>query len=119
MNKKPTRNLLDKVTPEDLKKIQEYQTTTEGAYPVDQEWMLLAEFAIAYGWQAYLDARDDNITGAEMLTLIEANRKLEAVNIYEITQAVFIGQWSSQSKRPSATFNRLMKDIIRRTKVHE
>jgi hypothetical protein len=119
MDKKPTKNLLDKITPEDLEKIEAHRASTEGAYPVDNEWMLLAEFGKAYGWDAYKDARDDRISSAEMLTLIEANRKLEAVQLYKDSQSSLIGTVSAKSKKPGSTFRSLTKGIIKQMKVKE
>lgn len=113
------QRLIDEISAEDLAIVQEVQSSTKGAYPVDQEWMLLAEFGKAYGWQAYKDARDDLISVEEMLTLIECNRKIEASEMYKNAQAVLIGQGSAQSKTPSKTFKSLTKDIIKQTKVQE
>jgi hypothetical protein len=112
-------NLLDKVSAEDLAKIQDFQASTEGAYPVDNEWLLLAEFAKAFGWQAYIDARDDRISAGEMMTLIKANRKLEALDHYKNAEASFIGAGSAKAKRPSSAFKILTKNIINQAKVKE
>jgi hypothetical protein len=122
---KKIKNLLDELSPEDLEKIS--QPSTSGASPVDQEWLLLAEFGLKFGWQAYLDAKNDavdengnlKVTGAEMLTLIEASRRLEARGLYDQTTASFIGSVSAQSKKPGQTFKSLTKDIIKQTKADE
>jgi hypothetical protein len=119
MGKKPTNNLLDKITAEDLAKIEAHRASTEGSYPVDNEWMLLAEFGKAYGWEAYKAARDDEIPSSEMLTLIEANRKLEAIQLYRDSQSSLIGAISAKSKKPGSTFRSLTKDIIKRMKVKD
>lgn len=121
-NQKPSqpkkiKNLLDELSPEDLEKIN--QPSTKGAQPVDQEWLLLAEFGLKFGWQAYLDAKEDVISGAEMLTLIEASRRLEARELYDMATASFIGAMSAQSKKPGQTFKSLTKDIIKQTKADE
>lgn len=110
---------LDEISPEELEKIKAHQASTTGSYPVDNEWLLLAEFAKAYGWEAYKDARDDKIGVAEMLTLIEANRKLEALDLYRLAQASLIGSGSAQSKNPATTFQNLTRNIITKTKVNE
>ena len=118
---------LDEISAEDLAKIKAHQASTKGAMPVDQEWLLLAEFAKAYGWQAYLDVKNDKrdpngnllITGAEFLTLIEANRKLDAIQLFRDSQASLIGSGSAQSKSPSSTFKSLTKNIINQTKVEQ
>lgn len=108
---------LNNVSQEDLEKVKAYKASTKGAYPVDQEWLLLAEFAKAYGWQAYLAARNDEIRADEMLTLVEANRKLEARSMFSNMQSSFVGAVSAQTKKPASTFKSLTKNIIRQTKV--
>lgn len=116
---KKSRNLLDEISPEDLAKVRAHQASTKGAYPVDMEWMLLAEFAKAYGWMAYMAAKNDDISAAEMLTLVEANRKLEARQTFLDMQSAFVGAVSATQKKPSNVFKRLTKDIIRQTKVED
>lgn len=108
---------IDEISEEDLAKIEKVQSGS--ASNVDQEWMLLAEFGKAYGWPAYKEARDDVIGLQEMATLIEAHRKIEALNMYKMAQAVLIGQGAAQSKSPSKTFKSLTKEIIKQTKVQE
>lgn len=117
--KLPTRNLLDDISAEDLAKIEAHQAETKGAMPVDVEWLLLAEFAKAYGWEAYMAAKNDEISAAEMLTLIEANRRLESRRMFEDAQTAFVGAVSAQTKKPTNTFKNLTKDIIKRTKVDQ
>lgn len=119
MNQKPkAQNLLDLATPEELEKIQAHQSST-GSVPVDDYWMLLAEFGKAYGWEAYKDARDDKITLEEMMTLIEASRKLEHLQQYKDTLAVFYGSGSVQSKSPGTTFDKLTRQFIKQAKADE
>lgn len=123
--KKPSANAidrqkaLDEISAEDLAKIKAHQASTDGAYPVDNEWLLLAEFGKAYGWEAYKDARDDKIGAPEMLTLIEANRKLEAMQLYKASYASLVGAGSAQAKKPSSVFKSMTKDIIKQTKVQQ
>lgn len=117
--KKPTRNLLDEVSAEDLEKVRAHKASTKGSYPVDVEWLLLAEFAKAYGWEAYRAARNDEIQLEEMLTLIEANRKLEARMAFQDMQSAFVGAVSAQTKKPVNTFRALTQQIIKQTKVDD
>lgn len=114
-----TRNLLDEISPEDLAKVRAHKASTKGAYKVDMEWLLLAEFGKAYGWNAYLAAKNDEISLAEMLTLIEANRKLEARQTFLNMQSSFVGSVSASQKKPSSVFQRLTKNIIKQTKVND
>jgi|GEM_PF-4126210 len=120
-------NLKDKLSSDDLAKIQEYQFDTTSTIPVDREWMILAEWLKIAGYQAYLDARNDArdengnliITTQEILTLIEATRKLEALDHYRNAEAAFIGAGSAQTKKPSAAFKSLTKNILNKIKVQE
>ena len=118
-------NLKEVLSPDDLAKLEELQTNTDGAYPVDNEWLIMAEWLSIAGYQAYLDARDDArdndgkllIPMEEILTLIAATRKLEAIKHYKNSEAVLIGSGSAQSKSPSNTFRTLTKEIINQAKV--
>lgn len=110
---------LDSITPEELEKIKGHQASTNGAYPVDNEWMLLTEFAMTFGWDAYLAATNDQIKASEMLTLIEASRKIKAMQHYQSAQAVLIGAGAAQAKKPGQTFKSLTKEIIKQTKVQQ
>lgn len=118
---------LDEISAEDLAKIQAHKASTKGSLPVDNEWLLLAEFGITFGWQAYLDAKNDRrdengnlyVNGAEMMTLIEASRRLRAGEMFENAQTSFIGAVSGQTKKAAQTFNNLTKGLIKRMKADE
>lgn len=124
---KARQEALDNISAEELEKVKAHQASTQGAYPVDQEWLLLAEFGMKFGWQAYLDAKNDAVdkdgnlivTGAEMLTLIEASRKIEWAAIFNDARASLIGAGSANSKKPSQTFKSLTKDIVKNTRISE
>jgi len=126
-NQEKPKNLLDSASAEDLEKIRQYQASTSGAYPVDDSWLLFTEFLKLAGWEAYLAAKNDYrdekgnllITRAEFLTLIEANRKIEAAKHYKAAEASFIGAGSAQAKKPSTAFKTMTKGIIKQTKVEE
>lgn len=121
-DKKPKKivNLANELTADELDKISSHQTSTEGAYIVDDAWLRLAEFGKAYGWEAYTAARDDKIPAGEMLTLIEANRKLEAMKQYQVAEAVLIGSGTVQAGKKATSFFRSMtKHIINKVKVQE
>lgn len=121
MDKKPKqiRNLLDELGSEDLAKIKAHRVETEGAMPVDTEWLIMAEWLRLAGWEGYMAVKNDEISLAEVLTLIEANRKLEARRIFEDMQASFVGAVSAQTKKPTSTFKSLTKNIIKQTKVDD
>lgn len=119
MDKQPrqTRNLLDEVSAEDLAKVEAHKASTEGAMPVDLEWMIVAEWLRLAGWDGYMAFKQDEITLAEVLTIIEANRKIEARKTFEDMQSSFVGAISAQTKKPTSTFKSLTKNIIKQTKV--
>ena len=113
------QKVLDSISAEELAKIEAHHASTKGSDPVDEEWLLITEFAMTFGWQAYLDTKADKIKGAEMRTLIAASRKLKAGKLYDQATASFIGAVSAQSKKPGQTFKSLTKDIINQTKADE
>lgn len=121
----PVKNLLDELSQQDLDKIQAHQASIAGGMPVDEEWLILAEWLKLAGWQAYLDAKNDAtdkdgnliVTMPEILTLLEASRKLQALDHYKNAHSSFIGAVSATQKKPSRVFKSLTKNILDRTKV--
>jgi hypothetical protein len=118
MTPQERQQALDNISAEELARIKAHQASTQGAYPVDNEWLLLAEFGKAYGWDAYLHAREDKITGAEMLTLVEASRKLDYIKQFRMAEAVLAGAATAFTGK-SQTFKALTQEIIKKTKVKE
>lgn len=116
---KPKKNPLDEISPEEVAKVERAKIANESRYKVDHEWLLLAEFAKTYGWQAYRDVKNDKITTAEMMTLLAASRKLEAMDMLRDAQTAFIGAGSARTKKPSETFKKLVRHIIKDTKVDD
>lgn len=119
MDSQTRQQALDNITPEDLAKVKAHQAKTQSAYKVDDYWLIAAEFARAFGWSAYKDFRQDKIGLEEMMTLIEANRRLEAREAFVQAQSVFIGILSANSKKPSQTFSKLTKGLLKQAKVDE
>lgn len=118
-NAKERQKALSSISSEELEKVKAHQASTKGAVPVDEEWLLLAEFAMKFGWQAYKDVKEDAITGKEMRTLIEASRKLDWSDTYRMSIANFLGSVSAQSKKPSNTFNTMTKNLIKEAKADQ
>lgn len=119
MDSQTRQQALDNITPEDLEKVKAHQAKTQSAYKVDDYWLIAAEFARAFGWSAYKDFRQDKIGLEEMMTLIEANRRLDAREAFIQAQSAFMGAVSSQSKKPSQTFTKLSKGLLKQAKVDE
>lgn len=101
---------LDNISAEDLAKIQSVAGKTISVYSED---LLLAEFALKFGWQAYQDVKADKVTTNEMTRLIAASRKLEMKQLYLSAQAAFIGAGAVQSKRPSQAFKSMTSKLLK------
>lgn len=116
-DKKSRQKALDDISQEDLEKIEKYTASTKGAAKIDEEWLLLTEFALKFGWQAYMEVKSDRISFKEMITLIEASRRLEQFDLYKLSSASFIGSVSANQKKPGSTFNNLTKGMQRKMKA--
>lgn len=99
---------------DDQKKLAQFNNSS---IKVSEEWMLLAEFGRAYGWEAYKAARNDEISLDELMVMVEANRRLEYLEQYRMAEASFAGSGSAQSRKPSTTFKSLTKGILKKTKA--
>lgn len=119
MDSQSRQQALDNISAEDLAKIQAHQAKTHSAFPVDDYWLIAAEFAQAFGWQAYLDYKNNKIELSEMMTLIEATRKLKAQDVFYQAQSAFIGSGSSQSEFPGRTFEKLTRGLLNNAKADE
>lgn len=119
MDSQTRQQNLNNISDEDQAILDAYRAKTKSAYPVDDYWLVTAEFVECYGWQAYRDFKNDNIGLEEMMTLIEAKRKIDARKSFDLAQSVFIGCLSANSEKPASTFNRLTKQLLRQTEVDE
>lgn len=116
---KPKTNLFDDLSEEDLAKIDALKEASTNKVSVDQEWMLLAEFAKTFGWEAYKDAKNDVISSGEMMTLILAARKLKNIDTYNAAYAALVGAGASKSKSPSSAFRKMTRVILNNAKADE
>ena len=64
---------LDYTSDEDLAKIRRKQQQSAGV-PIDQEWAIISEFAVRFGWDAYKEFRNDELQLDEMMVLIQGAR---------------------------------------------
>lgn len=99
---------LDSVSVEDLAKVQSKKLK---GVSIDSEDLLEAEFATKFGWLAYRDYKQDNVSTKEMMKLIVASRKLDALKQYRMALAVFIGSGAAQSSSPGPTFESLSRKL--------
>lgn len=114
MSPKDRQAALDNISPEDIQKIRQ---KTEKGIKVEVEDLLEAEFAIKFGWEAYNDMKSDKISSKTMMRLIIASRKLDDLATYNSARSAFIGVASANSKRPSQTFNKITKDLLKNVKA--
>ena len=101
---------LDNISEEDLAKIKQ---VTEKAFKIEPEDLALVELAARFGYEAYLDAKNDVMSSKEMAMLITGSRKLAMRDMYYSAQAAFIGAGSAQSKKPSQTFTALTSKLLK------
>lgn len=114
-----TNNPFDDIDEKSLAKIDALKGSEDSKIKVDEEWLMLAEFAKHFGWEAYKDAKADMVQTDEMMILIAAARKLDHLTLYNNARAAFIGAGSAQSKKPSNAFNTMTRDIIKQIKADE
>lgn len=121
MTPQERQQALDNISLEELDEIKAHQAKLDGGYKVDDEWLILTEFAMTFGWEAYKDTKRDVTDGGiglpEMMTLIEASRKIKNAELYQSSFASFIGAVSAASKKPSKIFMALTKSIVKKTKT--
>lgn len=87
---------------------------------LDDEWLLVAEMGMFYGWPAIeaalgKDIYNENgeISAQLRDTLLIAGRKLKARDRYESAASSFIGSVSASSKKPGEAFERSTKHYIK------
>lgn len=107
---------LDRISAIELEKIELAQSSK---IKVEIEDLILAEFAMKFGWQAYLDVKADKISMKEMTTLLAASRKLDSWNTYRQAQAVLIGTTSAQSADPNTAFPANSRTLFENAKADE
>lgn len=118
MDKKKRQQALNNISKEDLEKVKQVQGSGS-YYTVDEEWLLLAEFGMTFGWDAYIAVKNDEIDTPEMYTLIEASRKVKSRQRYEDTESHFISIMASKAKKQSSAFKKATKSMIKNSKADE
>lgn len=114
MTNEERQALLDNVPDEELAKIRQAQGNKVLVEPED---LLLAEFGIKFGWEAYKEARDDKIKAKEMNRLIAASRKLDNLELYRNSMASYIGVGAVNSKSPSKSFKSMTSKLSKSTEA--
>lgn len=113
------KTLSDLIKQDDLLKAEEARIESQGV-KVDREWMLMAEFGRTFGWEAYKDARDDNIGIDEMVMLLLADRKNQSFQQYNNSLASFIGAGAAKAgKKSSSVFKQMTAKFLKNAKADE
>lgn len=94
------------LTPEDEIKARARALKRDAAPKLTEENLLIAEFGMLYGYEAMRAAMSDDISADEFSWLLDAGRRLDARNQYNLSAAVFTAVASANGKKPSADFKK-------------
>ena len=98
--------------PDELKKVQAVRLRHEQTNPkVDQEWYFIAAFGKHFGWGGVQAILNNEIDLGTANMLMAGARKVDYAHMFEDAQTAFIALGSSNSKKPSNTFESLTKGI--------
>ena len=116
------KNLLELMRPDDrdkmIKRYKERIKPNGAPNKISNEFYLLADFGLMFGWQAVLDVRDDKITWEEMFALLEAGHKVQSAHMLDegVMTTTAIGTAFSKKGHAQKTFNEGMKKHLERVK---
>lgn len=85
--------------------------TIQKEQEVDDEWALVAEFGLYFGWEAVKEVLNDDISKDLLLALVLGARKVRSIDRYEATQGMFLAHVSTKSKKPADTFMKVTKKM--------
>lgn len=105
-------------TPEEIAKLKARRVEAEGKTKLTEENLLVAEIGRLYGWQAVMSVLNDEIDSHTVLWLIEAGRKVQAREQYNLASAVFIANLSAEQKKPGEAFKKNTKDLVKQMGVN-
>ena len=117
---KTKKNLLDLMRPDDREKmIARYRERVKpnGAKnKISNEFYLLADFGLMFGWQAVLAVRNNEITWEEMFALLEAGHKVQSTHMLDegVMTTTAIGTAFSKKGQAQKTFNQGMRKHLER-----
>lgn len=102
MEQKPKKYL--QLTPEDEAKAKERAAKRDATPKLSEENLLIAEFGMFYGWEAMRAAQSDEISADDFSWLLDAARRIDTRNQYNLASAVFTAVASANGKKPSSDF---------------
>lgn len=102
----------------ELKKLADFKSQSADI-KVEPEWLEIAEFGGYFGYDGIQAILNNEIEIEVVRMLLAAQRKVWASQLVDRANVAFIASVSAQSKRPTNTFKKAMKNIIARTKVEK
>jgi hypothetical protein len=99
------------LTPAQLEKIAKAKDK-----PVDEYWYVIAKFGIYFGWDAVMAILNDDIELELVETLVIAGDKIHAAEVVDSSIASQAAFASVNSKNPKRTWNKVMKEYVKRAK---
>lgn len=109
MNPTPTiQDLLER----DKDKIAELSRNRASERP-DPMWELLAEFGLYFGWQATLDAMNDEISFRDFNDLLKAARRIDAAKRHNFVLDTYMANAASQTKDGAKVLRKYLGELIK------
>lgn len=107
-------SLLDLMSPEDAAKAERQAKLREANKTelITNEWMLLSELGVYYGFEAIAAVLSDNITIQQAKMLIQGGRKLHSADVYDRAIA---GLAANATKKTA--FKKMMQPYLNDMKV--
>jgi hypothetical protein len=112
----PAKQYLE-ISPEDEAKIKARVAKHEATPKLTEENLLIAEFGMFYGYEAMRDAMSDEISANEFTWLLEAARRVDARNQYNLSAAVFTAVATANAKKPAAEFKKNTAHYLKAAKA--
>lgn len=113
---KPQKQYLE-ISPADEAKIKARIAKQDAAPKLTEENLLIAEFGMFYGYEAMRAAQRDEIAADEFSWLLDAARRLDARNQYNLSAAVFTAVASVNGKKPGDDFKKNAAHYLKTAKA--
>lgn len=100
---------LDELNEEELEKLRAYKRGEQRPY--DEADLLLADFALMYGWQAVQDFMSNKMSADFFLRLYKAGKHLQNMQSAQLLSDIRLGVNSAiNGKKNNAIFTQVLRD---------
>lgn len=113
---KPPQSRKLELSQDELNKVAVARAKNE-ATKVDENWLFIAEFGFYFGWDGVRAILNNEITMDVANILLTGARKVWSGHLYDHATASFIGSISSQTKKPSQTFKKATRDMLKQARA--